>query len=460
MIDGFWGQFFDIGSIFLFWYFLVVNSFYALLILLSIPGIYIRFKETSLEDVTDLLSSESLPSIAVIMPAFNESATILPSIEGVLDVSYPTKEVVVVNDGSTDDTLEKIKEAFDLVETVSFYPQVLKTAPIRRLYRSKKYPELLVVDKENGGSKSDANNAGINMTMARYFVVIDADTILEKDTLLRMVRPFFEHPQTVGQGGTLRILNGCSYEKGHIIKYDLPKQFLPAVQVTEYLRAFLYGRLGWNHLGGALIISGAFGQFDRKTVLEMGGYDAESSGEDFELTLHLNMHQRKKGLKDAILFVPDPVAWTLVPDTYQKLSKQRARWHQGLIETLAAYKPMFLNPKYGLTGMVGYTYMVFGEMLEPLCEGLGYIFIVGGFLTGYVSSHVALLLFAIAIGLTAVLSMISTIMEVTTFRRYRYFSQFFKLFFYAIFENFGVRQCSVWWRIRGFWQYFREEKRW
>lgn len=460
MVAMYWYRFSEIVFLILFWYFLIINSFYAVLICLSVPGIFRRYREVALEDVTDLIQSDSLPLISVIIPAYNEEVNILNTVQSILALSYPSKEVIVVSDGSTDRTLDILKEEYELEAVFPFQPEVLKTKSVKSLFRSKVVSDLLVIDKENGKTKSDANNCGLNFARGQYFVVIDADTVLEKDALLRMVRPFFTHPGTICQGGTIRILNGCTVEEGRVVKYDLPKGWLPNVQVPEYLRAFLYGRLGWNYLGGALIISGAFGMFDRKAVVEMGGYQTLSAGEDVEITLRINAFQRQKGEKDAVMFVPDPVAWTEVPSTWKELSKQRARWHQGLVESIIKFRSMLFNPRYGKTGLIGFPYLYLAEMFEPFFELAGLVFIVVGMMLGQYGMYLALLLFAVALGLTATLSMLSTVLEVATFRRYQRASQFVKLFFYSIVEHFGVRQMSIWWRLVGFWNYLIGVKRW
>lgn len=446
-------------SFFLIWYFLIVMSFYVVLILVSIPSIYKRFKEVGLEDISMLIKSESLPTISFIIPVYNLKQVAIATIYNMIDIEYPMKDIIIVNDGSTDETLDMMIKEFEFVPTLEVFSQKIRTQKIREVYQSKKLPYLRLINKENGG-KNDANNAGINASNSQFFLVIDGDTILEKEALLHMIRPFFVDPDTLAQGGTLRILNGCQVIKGKISQIKIPKKILEGIQVVEYLRAFLYGRMGWNHLGGNMIVSGAFGLFDRKSVIEVGGYDIKSIAEDFEITMKISKYQRDKNRKQSIRFIPDPVAWTIVPSTLKDLGRQRARWHQGLCEVLVKYKRMIFNPKYRLTGLLGVPYMWIGELLEPLVEILGYIVMILGVSLNIFGFSRVLLFLAIAWGYSTFVTIISIILEVTTFRRYNLISQLLKLFVYSILENIGYRQISLWWRVKGFVQYFLKSKVW
>lgn len=445
----------------LFYYFLSINSFYLLLILFSIPSIYRRFMEVNLEDITHMVNSESLPEIAIIIPCYNLKEEVFSALDAVLDMQYPKKKIVVVNDGSTDNTFEMLKERLQLFEVPIISDGLLKTAPLRGVYLSKNRGSVLVIDKENGG-RADALNAGLNHIHSRFYLVIDGDTILEKDALLRMVRPFFTQKSVVGQGGTIRILNGCTVVDGRIEHISLPSNYFAGVQVVEYLRSFLYGRLGWNYLGGNVIVSGAFGLFERKTVIELDGYDPKSISEDFDMTIRLikNHYDQKRSGLNPINFIPDPVAWTMAPSTYRSIRQQRARWHQGLCETIVKLRRMFFNPKYHMTGLVAFPYMVFGELLEPVIEFVGIILIITGYCFGFYSGYDCLLIMLVAWGITATLSMVTVLMEITTFRRYRYLLQLGRLFLFSFLESFGFRQMYIWWRFIGFYKYYKGTYEW
>ena len=449
----------DSITLVLFWYFLVIMTFYVVLILISIPSIYKRFYEVGMEDISTLLKSETLPTISLIIPVYNMRQDAITTTYNAIEVEYPAKDIIIINDGSTDDSLEMLIKEFAFTEIIDLFPKHLETKPVKKIYQSTRFSNVKLIDKENGG-KNDSNNAGINLSMSVLFLVIDGDTVLEKDALLRMIRPFFANPNTIAQGGTLRILNGCVVDRGKIYEVKMPKKAVEGIQVVEYLRSFLYGRLGWNHLGGNLIVSGAFGLFDRKVVIEVGGYELKTLAEDFELTVKLSKHQRDMGKGQGIFFIPDPVAWTYVPDTWSWLGNQRARWHQGLFEVLMIHKNATFNPRYGMTGMIGIPYMWLGELLEPVIEVIGYVILIIGVSLGWFGWGRIFLFMSIAWGFSAIVTLISVVLEITTFRRYERFAELGKMFWYTLIENIGYRQISIWWRLRGFVRYFRKSKEW
>jgi cellulose synthase/poly-beta-1,6-N-acetylglucosamine synthase-like glycosyltransferase len=308
-------------------YFLFVNTFYLALLLAA--GLQLRKHSHKIryERREALLSSPLAPKISMLAPAYDESATITESVRALLTLSYPNLEVVLVNDGSTDNTLEVLQEAFDLKPIHPIYQCQLSTKPARGLYRSRMTPELVVLDKENGG-KADSLNAAINLASGTLVCAIDADTLIETDALLRMVRPFLERKEVVATGGTLRVANESVVRDGRVTEIRVPRKLLPGVQAVEYIRAFTLGRLGWNALGGNLIISGAFGLFKRDRIISAGGYVHDTVGEDMELVANLRRRGIEAGTASEIAFIADPVAWTEVPDSLRVLGRQRERWHR------------------------------------------------------------------------------------------------------------------------------------
>jgi cellulose synthase/poly-beta-1,6-N-acetylglucosamine synthase-like glycosyltransferase len=440
-------------------YFILLNSFYILLVLLSLPDIVQRFRETNQERFENLLKSESIPPITILAPAYNEEAGILPSVRSMLNLSYPHVEVVVINDGSKDGTLQKMIDEFHMIPVPAAIPITILTQPILGYYRSRDYPNLKVIDKMNGG-KADSLNAGINACSTPFFMAVDADTIIDRDALRRMVRPMLTRKHTIASGSTIRVANDCRVEFGRVTKVNFPTKPLPAIQVVEYLRAFLFGRLGWNHIGGNLVISGAFGLFDKAAVVEVGGYLTDTVGEDMELTVRLHRHFREQKRPYRVQFIPDPVAWTEVPSDMRSLAKQRERWHRGLIDTLNRHREMFLNPRYGIIGMVSFPFFVVGEMLAPVVEFVGYVGLVLGLFFHAVNIPFAILFFLAAWGLMIILTILSIIMEETTFRKYTRFRDLLKMFFFSVCENIGYRQLTVLWRLKAFYNYFRGVKNW
>jgi cellulose synthase/poly-beta-1,6-N-acetylglucosamine synthase-like glycosyltransferase len=430
-------------------YFLTLNSFYALLLVLSIPEIWEQTRLAEDDDFQRLMQTDALPPITILVPAYNESATIEASVTAILTLEYRNYEVVVVNDGSKDDTMERLRHAFDLYEVPRVYPETLPTRPLRAVYRSRIRSRLLVLDKENGG-KADSLNAAINASRFPLVIAVDADTLIEPDALLRLTRPFLLGRDIAAVGGTVRVANGCTVKDGRVTDARVPRRFLPGIQVVEYLRAFLFGRLGWNRLGGSLIISGAFGLFKKEYLHAIGGYQVSSVVEDLDLVVRLHRYLQRRKAPYEISFIPDPVAWTEVPESGRVLSRQRERWHRGLIAAMWQHRGMLFNPRYGRVGLIAMPFFTFGEMLAPLIEVLGYVITVVGLAVGAVNTSFALLFLLVAWGYGMLLSMWAVVLEEASFRRYGRIGDLVRLLLFAMLETFGYRQRTVWWRLRAF----------
>src|SRR5690349_21495968 len=355
-------------------YFVIVNTFYAILLVNAGRELLYHVRTARGEARARILSSPAAPRISILAPAFNEEATIEDSVRSLLALFYANLEIVVINDGSKDKTIGVLERVFELVPIPSVLEPQVEAKPLRQLYRSRTHPNLVVADKVNGG-KADALNVGLNLASGDLVCAIDADTLIEPDALQRMVRPFLASPNIVAAGGTIRVANGCTIRRGRILEMRAPRHALAGFQVVEYLRAFLFGRVGWNRLGGNLIISGAFGLFHRETVLEIGGYAHDTVGEDMELVIRLRRHGFETGGPSDADFVPDPVAWTEVPESAKVLGRQRDRWHRGLADVLWRHRKVLFNRRYGAMGWVAYPYFVFVELLAPIIEAIG---LVGG----------------------------------------------------------------------------------
>lgn len=440
-------------------YFTLLNVFYlgtSLFAFRALRRYSLRLKAI---DVEDLLNSAGAPPITLITPAYNEEATIVDSVRSLLTLKYPEYDIFVVNDGSRDGTLEVLTEAFDLAPTVRARLADVPTRPIRGLYRSGRYPNLWVIDKENGG-KADALNAGLGHARTPLFCAMDADSLLEREALVRVVRPFLEDASTVAAGGIIRVVNGCTVRSGEVTRVRLPASLLARFQVLEYLRAFLSGRMGWDALDATLIVSGAFGIFRRDIVAEAGGFATGTVGEDMELVVRLHRHCAERGLPYAITFVPDPVAWTEAPETIRVLSRQRDRWQRGLAEALTLHRTMLLNPRYGRVGMLAFPYFYFLEMLGPVIELAGYMSFAVSVALGWASPQfvVAFLLVAIVFGMA--LSAAAVGLEELTFRRYPRTLDLVGLFWLAVAENFGYRQLVAFWRAKGMLSWLKKVEGW
>lgn len=440
-------------------YFLAVNAVYLFTSLLAFRGMSTYAERVRSLDFRELLTRGAAPPITLLAPAYNEEATCVESVRSLLALEYPDFEVLVVNDGSKDATVERLREAFELVPGDRIPTAGVPTARIRQVYRSRRHPNLWVIDKENGG-KADALNAGLNHCQTPLFCAMDADTLLERDALHRVVRPFLEDETTVAVGGTIRIVNGCRVRHGLVEEVGLPRNLLARIQVLEYLRAFLAGRMGWDALEATLIISGAFGTFQRAAVVEAGGYATDTVGEDMELVVRLHRRMRERKVPYRIRFLPDPVAWTEAPESARVLGRQRDRWQRGLAQVLTRHRVMLLNPRYGRIGTLAYPYFVFLEMFGPFFELIGYLSVPILLLTGKVNLLFAATFLAVAVGLGLVLSVLAVALEELTFRRYPRRSDLYRLFLLAFAENIGYRQLSAWWRIRGMWNWLRKDESW
>ena len=440
-------------------YFLMVNGWYMLLLVSSLIEMRRHMLLIADESRHLLLSSTLSPTISILAPAYNEEATIEGSLRALLALQYPSLEVIVISDGSKDRTVQVLIDRFDLVPVKTIYEQRIKTKPVHSLYRSSTYPALVVVDKENGG-KADALNVGLSFAKGELVCAMDADTLIEADGLQRMVRPFLYATDVVATGGTIRVVNGSEVKFGRVVKTRVPTNALAGMQVVEYLRAFLFGRLGWNRLGGNIIISGAFGLFRRESVLSAGGYLHDTVGEDMELVLRLKRLSYERGGPGKIAFVPDPVAWTEVPESLKVLGRQRDRWHRGLADVLWRHRRMMLNPRYGVTGLVVFPYYAFVELLAPVIEAAGLISLALGLIFRIVDWNFAALFYLTAYGLGTALTAFTLILEDLSFHRYETFRDRTLLFWWALVENLGYRQLTVYWRLRGLWKFLLGRKDW
>ncbi|HZN97815.1 MAG TPA: glycosyltransferase family 2 protein, partial [Gemmatimonadales bacterium] len=354
-------------------FFFAINSYYLVLTLAGFWRTLKVFKEVRRPDQRRLLRSPLTPPVSVLAPAFNEEANVVENVRSLLMLDYPLYEVILVNDGSRDRTLGRLIDAFDLRKSGRTFEQALPNRPIRGVYESPTYPNLVVVDKVNGG-KADALNAGLNLSLYPIFCAIDADSILEPDALLRLVRPFVDAPGvTIAAGGVVRVANGCGIHGGRVHQVRLPRPPLPLIQIVEYLRAFLFGRMGWSAGNSLLVISGAFGLFDKRAAIQAGGYATDTVGEDMELVVRMHRNRRERRLPYRIGFVPDPICWTEVPEKFRTLRRQRTRWQRGLIDTLLRHRGMMGRPRYGNVGMIALPGFLVFEMVSPLVEMSGYL---------------------------------------------------------------------------------------
>jgi cellulose synthase/poly-beta-1,6-N-acetylglucosamine synthase-like glycosyltransferase len=441
-------------------YFLALNLSYILLFFISLREVLTFLRRTFFSDYQQILRSDMTLPISMICPAHNEEKTIVDTVRSLQMLNYPEFEIIVVNDGSKDQTLERLLQAYDLRRVDRVYKRSLPTKSVRALYASPMVPNLTVVDKENGG-KADALNCGINLSRYPLFSSMDADSVIEDDALLKAVKPFMEWPEeTVAVGGIVRCANGCTVHEGRVTHIALPRQFLPVFQVVEYLRAFLSGRLGWSALRGLLLISGAFGVYRKSAVIDVGGYDSSTDTEDLELVMALHAVYRERKKPYRIVFVPDPVCWTEVPGNWRMLRRQRNRWHRGMLQSLSRYRRMMFNPRYGIMGTLVLPYFLIFETMGPFIETLGYVSVPLAWALGLLNMNFFLLFFVLAVAFGVFLSVAAILLEEISYRRYPSWSDLWKLLLCGVAENFGFRQVLAVFKIQAFWEYLRGLRRW
>lgn len=459
----FWHLLYELFTYGVFAYSVAILGFYIFIGLYSIGETRKYIRKSTFANYNILASSEHAPSLSILAPAYNEGATIIENVRSLLNIYYNNFEVIIINDGSKDDSLQKLVEVYDLEEVPYFVEQALPTKPIRGIYKSRNpvYKKLVVVDKVNGG-KADALNVGINVARNKYVVCIDVDCILEQDAMLKLTKPFLEigDKRVIATGGVVRIANSCEVEDGKIVRVLLPKQFLPRMQTLEYIRAFLLGRMAWSRMNGLLLISGAFGAFDREIVIKAGGYDTKTVGEDMELVVRMQRYMIDNKLPYHLAYIPDPLCWTEAPVSYKILGRQRNRWTRGTIETLRQHHKMFFNGKYGILGWVSYPYWFFFEFLAPIVEFTGFVvFLIFAFL-GLMDWQffAALLLFIYSFA--AVFSVFAILMEVMTYNQYKKRREIASLMLTALVEPIFFHPFTVWSAVKGNIDLLRKKKSW
>jgi poly-beta-1,6-N-acetyl-D-glucosamine synthase len=438
-------------------------SAYILLALVSAIALRRYLRKNSYVDYNTILLAPLTPSVSIIAPAFNEEKTIVDNIRALLSLYYNNFEVIVVNDGSKDKTFQMIVEAYNLERVNYFFDYRLPCERIRGVYKSKNrsFKKLTVIDKINGG-KSDALNAGINISKNQLICSIDVDSIMEPDALLRLAKPFMEqsNKKVIATGGVIRIANSCEIEAGQIKKIQLPKKFLPRVQVLEYTRSFLMSRMAWGKLNGLLIISGALGMFDKEIAIKCGGYNTSTVGEDMEIVVRMRRYMCDRKAPYSVVYIPDPLIWTEVPSSLKILGRQRNRWTRGTIETLAMHKKLFFNPKYGVLGLLSYPYWMLFEWLSPIIEFLGLVYFTILAIFGQPNWSFFLLLLAFVLTFAICMSTWAVLFEEVTFHKYKNKRDVFRLIVAGFLEPIFFHPLTVYWSIRGNIDYMRGIRSW
>ena len=435
-------------------YGLMLLIIYAILAILSFANIRLFLRKESYTDYKIILGSPLAPGISVIAPAFNEGLTIISNVRSLLTFNYPKYEVIIINDGSTDDTLEKVIKEFSLVKIDFAYDPKLSTKPVKGIYKSTDdaYAKLIVVDKENGKSKADASNAGINVSSFPYFLCTDVDCILHEETLQKLIRPFMEEEskRVIAAGATLRMANSCEMDKGVITKIKAPRPLLARFQEMEYIRAFVLGKMGWSYINCVPNVSGGLGMFDKEIAIKAGGYDGASFGEDMELMMRMMCYVADNKIKAAIRYIPLTLCWTEGPTSLKVFMRQRTRWGRGLMQLMIAHRKMFFNPRYGKAGMIIFPYNVFFELLAPIIEVLGIIYYILLIIFGLVNWPYAIILLVFVYTYSVMISSLAVLWDQLTFQYYKTWTDVVRIASMVFIEMLLYHPLIVIFAIRGY----------
>lgn len=437
----------------------LLSLIYIIQLLISFFKVRKNDKYRQSNDFGRYVSSENLLPISLLIPAYNEQENIVSNIKSLMKIDYPKFEIVVVNDGSTDKTHDLIIEAFQLYRVESAVKTSIPTKEIRGIYCNIDYPNLIYVDKENGG-KSDALNAGINVSSYPLFACLDADSRIEPDALLKLSTEFLKNTDTVVAGGLVRIANGFKIKDGISSEFSMPSKMVERFQIVEYYRSFLSGRVSWGATNSMLIVSGAFGVFKKQAVIEAGGYKTNTIGEDMEIVVRIHKNMKAKKKKYKIIFCEDAVCWTQGPLSLNDIRSQRRRWQIGLFDTLLSHKSMLLNPRYGTVGLLAIPYHWIFELFGAVVEVLGYFIIPFSLVMGELNMFFFIIYFLLAVLLGVILSIGSLILEQYTRKSIVSAKQCLSLSLYAILENFGYRQIISLFRVEGMLKYRKLRKTW
>ncbi len=453
-----------IHSLFFIYAFTAVASYIILAIISTFETVEYT-KKNSFVNYKEILSSTISPSISIIAPAYNESLNIVENVRSLLSSHYVNYDVIIVNDGSKDDSLERLIKAYDLVKVEYLVNEQLKTKPLRAgIFKSTNpaFEKLMVVDKENGG-KADALNMGLNISKNDYVACIDVDCLLLEDALQKMIKPFIEatDEKIIATGGVIRIANSCKIKDGKLLDVNLPKKMIEKAQILEYLRSFLLGRMAWSRLNGLLVISGAFGLFNKKIAIKVGGYDTGTVGEDMEIIVRMRRYMEEQGEKYRVAYIPDPLCWTEAPDNYKIFISQRNRWTRGTIETLRMHRKIGFNRKYRSLGMLSYPYWFFFERLAPVVEVIGILYFVLLMVLEQVKWDYSIAFFMLAYLFTIVFSTVAIASEELTYHQYKKKGTGFRLLVISLLEPFVLHPFILYAAIRGNFDYFfNKKKKW
>ena len=482
------GSFWDIIGTFyqhaIFIYGLSLLTAYGMLAIMSLIAIRRYMKKNSVADINVLVESPLAPGISVIAPAYNESITIVQNVRSLLTFNYPKFEVIIINDGSTDDTLDKLIEEFNLEHVPFAFRASINCQPILRIFKSTNaaYEKLIVIDKVNGKSKADASNAGINLSSYPYFLCTDVDCILNKDTLIKLIKPFMDEETTkikelgepctecgfqhivedyrrvIATGATLRMINSCEVDGGLLIRVRPPRKFLPRFQEMEYIRAFVLGKMGWDFINAVPNVSGGLGMFDKEIAVQAGGYDSKSFGEDMDLITRMCGFMKANNRKYAVRYVPETLCWTEGPVTLKVFGRQRSRWARGIAQIMSIHRKILFNPRFGRLGLIVFPYNFFFELLAPLIEFTGFLYYVYLIVTGQINWPYAIILIVFVYTYSVMITTLALLWDQITFKYYKTWGEVMGLCLMAFLEPFVYHPLILFFALKGYFNFITGRK--
>ncbi len=450
-------QFFEYVGVFFILYMIGYASFLFLAVTVGSSMLYQMKRRNRLK--SELLGEYYVP-VTIVVPAYNEEVTIEASIRSLLALEYKLYEIVIVDDGSKDNTSKVVCEAFNMKAISRPIQRKVPCQPEEAVYESYEWKVPITLIRKKNGGKADALNMGINASKYPYFICMDADSVLQYDSLEKIVRPVLEDSRVVAVGGVVRPCNGAEIKNGRVVSYHMPKKIIPSMQVLEYDRSFLAARILFDRFNGSIIISGAFGLFKKNVVIDAGGYDASTMGEDMELVVKMHAYCRENGIPYRIRYATDAVCWTQVPEKMKDLCKQRRRWHIGLFQSMVMHRRMFINHKYGLVGMVSYLYFLIYELLSPYIEVFGILTVALAFWVDLINVPFMILFYVTYVVYSAILSLTAFFARVHTIDMKLTFSDFVKAIVLCLVEVSCLRMILAWIRTTALFGYKKKKHSW
>lgn len=449
-------EFIVIVNAFVLIYFSLLSIGYTILLIASFPDILLSFKEAQHGNIADLINREELAPITIITPAYNAQDNILNTVFSILNNTYKNKQIIIVNHGSTDNTLQLLIDEFSLYEVPIVVKQTLKAAPFRAYYSSAKFPTITVIDIEHqSNSGAEPVNAGLNACRTPLFVSVDADTVIESEALTRIMFTFLSRPHCIAVGGAIYVLNENKVVDGKLVSPHIPRGWIASFQVPEYLRSFLFGRTGWNALGGSLVYPGAFSFFETQAVKDVDGFEVGNFSYDAEIVVKLHDYMRKNKYPYSMFFSPNTFAWTVVPPTLKRFWIQRNHWQRGLLLSFYRYQHMLFRVRYGVVGSLTYPFFMLFEVYSSVVEFFAYAIFVVALILHFPNILLPTLLFAlVAWGYMSFLTIASAFLNLITFNKYRKILDTLHIMWLTSVEMFGFRQFRVLCNFIAFFQYF------